>query len=662
MTPPTSAELEALTRKLEQASAQYYGPGDSPLSDVEFDALVEHLREIDPNNQFLAQVGTPGGKVKLDYPMLSLHKVTVNADLGRWWNKVERNRVLVQPKLDGSSLMLTYRTGDLVRATTRGDGEFGEDVTQAVRRMPSVPKSLSQRLNLSVAGEVVLPYAEWEKVDPERRTNPRNVGNGILNRKSNFDQAHHLQFLAFDLVSPLADCCLDPNAHASMPLIALTEGDADERVFDDGVLALMRLQSLGFDVVPWELCHTAGGAHAEIAAIREQRESLPWAIDGAVIKVADLSARASFGVSSGRPNGAVAYKWKSQTTTTVVTGVNLTVGHTGLISPTATLEPVELMGVTISNVLLNNWDEIALLGLDVGDTVEVERAGEIIPKVVRVLRKGHLDRSHYPEPIACPHCGETAARRTNTDGSESSNTYCSNPDCGARAEGRLKRWVKSLNILGIGDELLRGLTVSGVDVKGLYALETHQLRDLPLGAGVVGESRADAIVANIQATRNLPLRKFIGSLGAPFLGVRAATLLIEQYPVLSGLEAWFGPVLLAHGNTGPVIHAWLAERRAEIEELAQVVGVIEAGLDPVAPDPQSQTDPFTFCLTGKFEVPKKDIHARIEAAGHSWLPELRSGVTHLVQADPESVSNKSKKARASGIRVIGLSELDSLLS
>lgn len=638
-------KTDLLAARLRLASTKYYGAGESDLSDAEFDQQLEELRKADPKHPFLSEVGaeTPGSKVKHLRLMGSLGKVTEASALKKWMGSHE---CTLQTKADGATVELQFNGRRLQVAVTRGNGIEGTDVTAAVSLMPSVPKELPSSWPdgpLSIRGEVILTRANWDLVN-SNSTNPRNVGTGILTRKSDLSQAHLLTFLMFD-----------PGLDTS-----------DEQALLQSIAA-----SGLFQVPPSELV-TAENVEQRLAEMLTSRweGGFQFDIDGAVIKINNVQTRDALGVSGNRPRGQVAFKWEdSPTADTTVIGFSTTVGHTGLVSPVFQLEPVFLAGVTVSSALANNAAEIERLNVGVGDTVRVRRMGELIPKLVGVVK-----RPANRKPVTftqCPCCGSRLGKKANADGDLSVNDYCLNENCDGRAIGKVKRWLKSNRVLGVGGELLESLLEAGVRTPAdLYRVEHQALANLPMGHGRVGDSRATSILTELKSkTATLSLAQFIGSLGIPFIGRRKAQLLIEAAGgELDRLEDW-NPDNIADlaGRMSirgivDAVTEWLAVNQPLIDDLLQYVMVKPVTEEPTPAPTPAAVGGMVFLLTGKFDVVKKEIHAQIEAAGQSFATDFTPAVTHLVQADPSPTSSKTKKALSRGIPVIGLSELSSLLA
>lgn len=374
-----------------QAKHAYYYSGEPIMSDEEYDALEDQLRQIAPNDPVLGLVGAPVPadailtKARHSIPMGSQSKVNSEAEFMAWALKSEGGAIHASLKGDGASAAAYYQKGRLVQVISRGDGAVGEDITANAMRFKGLPAWVGmneQGFTGAVRFEVILTVEDWTAIDPNRSKNPRNAGNGIMGRKNGY-QSDRLTIYAFDI---------DEMGQGKSYRFA-TEAEKAQRLTD-----------LGFNPIPQRLCSTATEAIAYFREITEQREALPFWIDGVVLKINDLGLQERMGVTSGRPKGQVAWKFDSSGAETMLTGVVISGGHTGAIVPTGQLQPVEIGGTTVSSVSLVNFDEIARLDLAVGDSVWVIKANDIIPKVVRVTHRPEY-RQPIQAPLACPFCG-----------------------------------------------------------------------------------------------------------------------------------------------------------------------------------------------------------------------------------------------------------------
>lgn len=364
----------AIVAQLKAASEAYYNTGVSLMSDAEFDTLVDQLRELDPKNDFLKTVGAPPANslfkpVKHEIPMGSLEKVKGEEELAKWWEKLPVKRIVFQWKMDGASISLKYVNGKLVQALSRGSGDVGEDLTTNILKSTHIIKQLPTPFTGFVRGECILFKEDFNKFF-KGAANPRNAGNGCMRSKDG-ENCEHLRFLPFDI-------------------------NGVESATESGKIAM--LKSLGFDIRLSQTLTSLDNIKKAYAECAKARESLAWEVDGVVLKMDDVQAAKEMGESDGRPKSQRAYKFEALGAETVLEDVVFTIGHTGAIIPTGKVKPVGIGGVTVSNVLLNNIEEIERLGARLGSTVSIIRAGDVVPKCIKA------------EPTyRCPNCGFVGA-------------------------------------------------------------------------------------------------------------------------------------------------------------------------------------------------------------------------------------------------------------
>lgn len=652
------AELSSLILKAKQA---YYFGAHAIMSDAAYDALEEELAALAPDHEVLKIVGAPVPpdgileKAPHRIAMGSQSKVNSALDFEKWYEKsAAGGAVHVSLKGDGASAAAYYEDGRLVQSISRGDGTVGEDITANAIKFQGLPAYAAGPdgpFNGAVRIEVILTLEAWAQVDPSQAKNPRNLGNGIMGRK-NGQQSEYLSAFAFDLVDE-----------------RFTPATETEK--------LNRLRALGFQCIPSETCPDADAALAYFRRIEGDRDALPFWIDGIVVKIDDLAQQTALGETAGRPKGQVAWKFASEGAETVVESVVLSGGHTGSIVPTAKLRPVTIGGTTVQSALLNNWEEIARLGVAVGDEVFVVKANDIIPKVRRVLRRApEGTRKEIPEPSECPFCGGDVARNTNADGSPGAVTICQNPQCEMKSSGKIKRWIKALDIQGIGDAVRQAMIerLDLGDPSDLYGLHERraELAELIINEDKtlrLGAKRADKILEAIEATRHLALPQFLGALGVDGLAQRRVERMMESAEgKLDRLEDWQAGKLrdpdfaqqAGVPNTGERLQDGIDHYAGLIERLL-TRGVQVTAATP-APKPDA-TPKKTLCITGKLPSGRKkgDYKAPLAAHGIALVDEVRAGLDYLVLADPNSTSAKAKKARKLDIPLLSEEELVALL-
>jgi DNA ligase (NAD+) len=655
------AELRNLILKAKQA---YYFAAEPIITDAQYDALEEELASLNPDDELLKMVGAPVPpdailtKAEHRIHMGSQSKVNTVEEFHAWYEKhAGGGMVHASLKADGASAAAYYENGRLIQCISRGDGIIGEDITANAVRFRGVPAYVECPTHGPFTGavrfEVILTVEDWAKIDPSMAKNPRNLGNGIMGRK-NGHQAEMLCCQAFSI----------DESRDGEPVVFATEAAKTNRIIE-----------LGFTHVRYEICETPDDAVAFFELITKTRDDLPFWIDGVVMKIDDIAVQESLGVVGGRPKGQIAWKFESVGAETRINSYSVTGGHTGAMVPNAQLEPVEIGGTTVSNVLLNNWEEIERLDVAVGDTVYVIKANDIIPKVIEV-RQRPVDRQPIPEPTECPFCGAETARRVNTGGDVGAVTVCVNGECPAKSIGKVKRWIKSLDILGIGDSVLESMVeqLDLRDASDLYVL--HERRDA-LSAMIIntdkgirlGDKRADSIIVAIDGARDLSLMQFLGSLGIDRLGKRRAEMMIKKGADgdLNRLAAWRDGRLrdpaVAEAAGAPSIGAVIQDEIDAKSDLIEALLANGVTVTDVSETDLAPSDSKTVCITGKLPSGKKkgDYKAPLAAAGFELVDKVTKDLDFLVLADPDSTSAKAKKARSYGTALISEDQMNEMI-
>jgi DNA ligase (NAD+) len=650
----TESRLAELRRLIDEADAAYHGGREVTTEDARYDAWKDELAALAPDDPRLTQVGIAvpelaGQKKRHVIPMGSLSKATNNDQFMKWVTSVgaPMQTLHASYKMDGGSFSFEFRDGQLVEALSRGDGLEGEDITANARKfsgLPARPQRQGRPFTGFVRAEVILATDDWkEQVDPDQLSNPRNYAAGIARRKNGF-QCELLQVYAFRIFAP-----------SGQPLCA-TETEQ-----------VKVLAELGFNAVP----HCTGTPEQIwkwYLKTQSERSSLPYWIDGIVIKVDDVGRQLSLGEAGQRPKGQIAVKFEAEGALSHVREVSVSVGHTGAIAPTATLDPVQIGGTTVASATLSNWDNIRRLNIGIGDEVRVIKAGDIIPRILEVVTKAPNSGS-IPEPKCCPACAGEVRRRSNVTGDESSTLYCFNPDCAGKLSRKIDRFLTSLDILGIGETLLealvRGLGIA--DAADLYLLKERraQLAALKLNGGVrLGEKRADRFLAEIEKRRHLTLSQFLGSLGILGLGKRRVRLIQEAVPgEFDTLNDWLSDKLARLAIPAGVPNVGKRMQMDLVAQKALVEKFLAAGVELLAEQKMSVKAPgaFRICITGALSHPKSYFEKLIREKGHDYTDTFNREVTHLVAADPDSGSSKLQKARKLNIPVIAEAKLISLL-
>lgn len=665
----TIQQLLQVQKAIDLAADSYYNKGVAIVTDDFFDAMLEQLRLYDPSDPRLTRVGhIPSlDKVAHAFPMGSLDNIDISKpeELASY---IKRNKdkfdddVLyhVTPKVDGSSIVLTYIDGKLASAVTRGNGAIGQDITAKAQLFQNVPTELPKPLNVTIRGEAVMHRETFVQFIAATQTegvrNPRNIGNGLIVRKD-AQGAGLISFYAFgvqlvDTYHPLT---------AGKQLSVTDQYDL--------------LSDLGFSHPPYGT--TKAGGLADLID-HMVKVDVPYDIDGAVVKIDAVEHRdiINDGGDPLRLRSDRAIKFNSKKTETVITGVTVTVGATGKITPTLMVEPVEIGGIINSNVLVHNYNEIARLQIGIGDTVQIVLAGDIIPRVLKMVSKSDSP-SVLAIPDCCPVCQGNITRKQLIKG-DSADLYCTNTSCpGIKLEG-IRKFIgsskKGMGILGIGDKLSAELVNSGrvQIIPDLYSITAEELAVMNMGDGLVGASRAAAIVHNIQASKSASLKKVLGALPINGLGERRAEIMMRQAGgKLDVFDQWITwasdmnyDVSLSHPHLPPVTMKRVREQLQTMLPTLSCLRDLGIGVPSVTAktpdtDVSDHGKPFagkTFCFTGTRIY--QDV---VEQLGG----EIKSGVSKalhfLVQRDPSERTTKAKKAELYGTTVIGVPELKEMI-
>ena len=653
-------EIEKLRDELRRHERLYYVLDQPEITDAEYDALMRQLRDLETQHPELASPDSPtqrvGGKpregfVKVQHssPMLSLDNALNEGELRDFDRRVREllggaeYRYVCELKLDGLSMAAQYREGRLAQAVTRGDGSVGEDVTENARTIRSLPLRVETRLGaFEVRGETVMNRRAFERLNAERDerglsrfANPRNAAAGSLR-------------------------VLEPQITASRRLdyytyFLLADG---QPAYESHWKSLDELSRMGFKVNPHrQLCRGVEEVLAFCAGWEARREELPYEIDGVVLKVDSVEQQRLLGFTARSPRWAIAYKFPARQAVTTVEGIEVQVGRTGALTPVAHLTPVEVGGVTVSRATLHNEDEIERLGLEIGDQVVIERSGDVIPKVVRVHSQG-ADRKKFRMPAACPVCGGNVVR---TPGEV--DHRCVNANCPAKLQGTILHFASRhvMNIDGLGEVLVNQLTERGLvkNVADLYKLTKDDLLLLER----MGEKSAENVLAEIKASKKLPLERVIYGLGIRFVGERTAQFLAEHFGSLDAIMKASAEELEEVNEVGPRIAESIVEFFADEHNRKLVSDLRQARLIFTGQKKEKGTKLAgkTFVLTGTLVHHTRDEAKKmIEDAGGRVLASV-SKKTDYVVAGSEAGS-KLDKARELGVRVIGEEDLEGLLS
>lgn len=653
---------EALREELRRHEYRYYVLDAPTISDADYDALLRELRELERAHPELVTPDSPtqrvGGapregfvKVEHSSPMLSLDNAFNEGELRDFDRRVREllggaaYRYVAELKLDGLSMAAHYGDGLLVRAVTRGDGRVGEDVTENARTIRSLPLRLHDGGGrLEARGEVIMTREAFARLNQEREAqqlpryvNPRNSAAGSLR-------------------------ILDPAVTARRQLdfyayFLLRDG---RPMLESHWQSLDRLAELGFKVNPHRaLCATLDALREFIAVWEEKRDSLPYEIDGVVVKVDTIRQWDQLGFTAKAPRWAIAYKYAARSAETVVENIEVQVGRTGTLTPVARLTPVFVGGVTVSRATLHNEDEIERLGVAAGDTVEIYRSGDVIPKVMRVVAQG-AERRAFRMPAACPVCGGEIVRE---EGEVASR--CINTNCPARLKESVRHFASRgvMDIDGMGDALVGQLVDQGLvkSVADLYQLKEKW--DELIALERMAEKSARKILDNIEASKQRPLPRVLNGLGIPFVGERTAALLAEAFGSMDAILSADGETLQAVEEVGPkVAHAvytfFREPRNRELVERLRAAGLRFTHESPRRAG--GSVEGRTFVLTGSLPtLSRSEAKELIERAGGKVAGSVSRKTDYVVAG--EQAGSKLDKARELRVKILDESGLRELL-
>ena len=666
-------KLATLRDKVRHHEYRYFVLDDPEISDFEFDKLTTQLKQLEaeyptlitPDSPTQRVGGTPReGVVKVQHssPMLSLDNTYNEEELRDWERRVHeltgRKDVeyVCELKLDGMSLALVYEDGRLMRGITRGDGTTGEDVTLNVRTVRSIPLSISKdKLKkagipaaFEVRGELLMPLAAFKRMNDERGekglalfANPRNATAGTVRQlDASITAQRRLDYFSYMLLK---------NGRTLM--------DRHSKTLD-------ALDAAGFKVNPSrKLAKNMDEVWAFIQEWEAKREKLPYEIDGIVIKVDRIALQDELGFTGKAPRWAIAYKYAARAGITQVLGVRWQVGRTGKLTPVAELAPVAIGGTTVRNATLHNMDEVERLGLHIGDWVQVERGGDVIPKVAKVLEDQKLDVKEAPlkkkdivPPELCPECG---TRVVKTEGEV--DYRCVNANCPAKLRETIRHFASRhvMNIEGMGDALVTQLTERGLvkNVADIYHLTKDQLLSLER----MGDKSAQNVLDEIEASKKLSLERVIFGLGMRFVGERTAQFLAEHF---GSIEALMNAILeeLAEVNeVGPRIAESIREFFDEPANRKLVKRLEEAGLTFKGVKKQRGTKLVgkTFVLTGTLSKFTRDEAKKlIEDAGGRVSGSVSKKTDYVVAGT--DAGSKLDKAKELGVPVIDEKHMEEL--
>lgn len=651
-------EILQLREELDQANYNYYVLNQSVMSDFDFDRKLRRLEELEAAHPELAAPDSPtrrvGGKVAEGFaevvhrvPLESLQDVFSLEELAEFDQRVREGAgdavYDVEPKVDGLSVALEYENGVFVRGATRGDGRVGEDVTENLRTIRSIPMRLPEALpRLIVRGEVFMPRSVFARLNAEREVsgqalfaNPRNAAAGSLRQ-------------------------LDPRVAAQrrLDILVFNIQYVEGKTFETHLETLDYLESQRFRVIPRARCETIAQCGERIRAIGDSREAFDFDIDGAVVKVNSLSEREALGSTAKFPRWAAAYKYPPEQKPSRVLDIVVQVGRTGVLTPKAAVEPVRLAGTTVTSATLHNQDFITEKDVRIGDTVLVQKAGEIIPEIVSVLKECRPEGTRpYVLPDHCPVCGSPVVR--DADGAA---LRCTGAECPAQLLRHLVHFASrdAMDIEGLGPAVVENLVNAGLlkapgDLYRLNAAEVEKLERM-------GKKSAENLIAAIDRSRQNDLSRLLFAFGIRQVGQKAAQVLARQFGSLDALAAVGAEELTAVPDIGAItaesLAAWF--RDPQSRHLIETLKAAGVNMESHAQPTGDRLAGLTFVLTGELTAfTRKEAESRIQALGGKVSGSVSKKTSYVVAG--EGAGSKLRKAQTLGVPVLDEKALQDLL-
>lgn len=651
-------EILELRRELNQANYEYYVKDDPTMSDYDYDHKLRRLEELEGAHPELVTPDSPtqrvGGKALESFtqvthrvPLESLQDVFDFDELRAFDQRVRgvepKVSYSVEPKVDGLSVALEYQDGQFVRGATRGDGLVGEDVTENLKTVKSIPLSIPDIPGtLIVRGEVYMPKKVFHALNEEREkrgealfANPRNAAAGSLRQ-------------------------LDPKiaAQRRLDIAVFNIQWAENEDFHSHTQGINYLADKGFKVIPHVICSSIEEAVAQVQAIGEGRESYPFDIDGAVIKVDDLAQRQTLGSTAKFPRWAAAYKYPPEVKPSRLTDIVIQVGRTGVLTPKAVLEPVRLAGTTVTNATLHNQDFITEKDIRIGDTVLVRKAGEIIPEVLSVvMEKRPDDAVPYRFPEVCPECGAPVAR--DEDGA---HIRCTGAECPAQLLRNLAHFASrdAMDIEGLGIAVVENLVKAGlVKTPGdLYFLHEEDVAELER----MGKKSAQNLLSAIEKSKSQDLSRLLFAFGIRQVGQKAGKILAQRFGSLDNLQSATVEELTQVDDIGAITAQSIVDWFASPQSQHLIARLKEAGVNMQA-EQKGEDQRFagkTFVLTGTLDrFTRAEATKMIEDRGGKAAGSVSKKTTYVVAG--EAAGSKLRKAQELGVPVLTQEEFLALM-
>ena len=656
--------IEELRKQVEYHAKKYYDDDKPEISDFEYDMLMVELRNLEKkypefkSSDSLTQ--KVGGHVKEGFkkvthevPLQSLQDVFSLVEVEDYIEKINEKakendikdtNYVVETKIDGLSAALEYKQGKFVRGATRGNGLVGEDVTENLRTIKTIPMELNEKIDITVRGEVFISKKDFEKMNQEREedekelfANARNAAAGSLRQ-------------------------LDSKITAKRPLdiyifnVQKIEGKEFNSHFEE----LEYLSKLGFNVNPVRIdCKNIEEIENAIKKIGEERENLTFGIDGAVVKVDDLKFREILGTTAKVPRWAIAYKYPPERKETILKDIVCQVGRTGVITPMAILEPVRVAGSKISKTTLHNEDFIKEKDIRIGDTVVIQKAGDVIPEIVEVKKKKRTGKEvEFEMPKVCPVCGAPAIREEGE-----AAVRCTGIECPAKLYRNLVHFVsrEAMNIDGLGEAIIKQLLDKGLikNMADIYALKFEDIASLKKN----GKKFAENLINSINRSKQNDLYRLITAFGIRHVGVKASKILAKRYKNMKNLMKATSEELAMIEDIGPIVADSIREFFLQDQTIDLIEKLKQAGVNMKHLEEENSDDRFngkTFVLTGSLEkYTRNEASSIIEKFGGKTSSSVSKKTDYVLAG--EDAGSKLTKAQSLGVKILTEEEFEKLI-
>ena len=657
-------KLSELRKKIEYYANKYYNEDISEISDFEYDMMMNELKNLEKQNPELVTQGSltqkVGGEVKQGFgkvthevPLQSLQDVfsleeveafVLKQDKNGKENKLDKVKYVVETKIDGLSVALEYVKGEFIRGATRGNGQIGEDVTNNVKTIKTIPMKLKEEIDLTVRGEIFISKIDFEKMnnirqenDEELFANSRNAAAGSLRQlDSNITKTRPLDIYVFNVQK------------------------ISGKEFNSHYEELLFLENIGFNVNPVKIyCESKEEVKDAIIKIGENRENLSFDIDGAVVKIDDLKFREILGATSKFPKWAVAYKYPPEKKETILKDIVCQVGRTGVITPMAILEPVKVAGSTISKTTLHNEDFIIQKDLKIGDTVVIQKAGDVIPEIVEVNTKKRTgNEKDFSMPKECPICKAKAVREEGE-----AAIKCTGIECPAKLSRNLVHFVsrEAMNIEGLGENIIQQLLENNLikNIADIYVLSFEDISSLKKN----GKKFASNLIESINNSKNNDLAKLLTALGIRHVGVKAAKVLARKYKNMDNLMEAEAEELTKINDIGEVMAKSIYYFFKQEQTIDLIKRLKEANVNMISLEEESTDTRFdgkTFVLTGSLEkYTRGEAGNIIEKLGGKVSGSVSKKTDFLLAG--EDSGSKLVKAESLGVKVISELEFEEMI-